>query len=103
MIMMARKKQTYWQFVGGFVDGVVSKPAVGLVKSRKVAMKSKVKGTRLKKVLLAKGKKKKDWVDKLLGRKATKTEKVVIKGTVYGAGALALIGAGGEVAKRFGK
>ena len=55
---MVRKKETYWQFIGGFIDGVAG---TGLVKSRKVALAKKVKGTRLKKVLLAKGKKKTWW------------------------------------------
>jgi hypothetical protein len=54
---MAKKKTQYWEFVGGFVDGVVTKPATGFVKSRKVAQKHKVKGTRLRKVFYAKGKK----------------------------------------------
>lgn len=44
----------------------------------------------------------KDWVDKIFGR-TTKKEKVVIKTAVYGFGALALLGAGGTIAKRFGK
>jgi len=66
------KKQTYFEFVGGFVDGVVTKPATGFTKSRKVALAHKVKGTRLRKVLYAK--KKKTWWNKL-----SKKEKKVVK------------------------
>jgi len=48
--------------------------------------------------MYAKGKKK-DWVDKVFG-KTTKKEKKIIKGVVYTAGALALVGASGEVVRR---
>ena len=51
------------------------------------------------KTMNAKGKK--DWVDKLYGRKVSKKTKVWTKVAVYGVGALALVGAGGEIAKRF--
>ena len=68
------KKQTYFEFVGGFVDGVVTKPATGFTMSREVALSRKVKGTRLRKVLLAKGKKKKTWFSKL-----PKKEKKIVK------------------------
>jgi len=54
---MARKTQ-YWEFIGGFVDGMVKKPTKGFTKSRAVAQKHKVKGTRLKRVFYAKGRKK---------------------------------------------
>lgn len=70
---MARKK-TYFEFVGGFVDGVVTKPATGFTQSRKVALAHKVKGTRLRKLLLAKGKKK-----KTLWQKLSKKEKKLVK------------------------
>ena len=50
-----------------------------------------------KKGLSAKGKK--DWVDKVFG-KTTKREKKVIKGVVYTAGALALVGASGHIVKK---
>lgn len=49
------KKEQYWQYIGGFVDGIITKPATGFTKSRKVATASKVKGTRLRKVFYAKG------------------------------------------------
>lgn len=54
-------------------------------------------------VLTLNAKRKKDWVDKVFGRKTTKTEKLIVKGTVYGVGALALLGAGGTIARRFGR
>ena len=50
-------KTQYWQFIGGFVDGMIKQPAKGFTKSRAVALKRKVKGTRLKRVFYAKGKK----------------------------------------------
>lgn len=40
---------------------------------------------------------------KLFDLKLTKTDKKVLKGVALGIGALALIGAGGKVAQRFGK
>jgi hypothetical protein len=92
-------KQKYYQFIGGFIDGVVSKPATGFTKSRAVALERKVKGTRLKTIFL--NAKKRDWVDRLFGRRTTKREKLIVKGTVYTAGALALLGAGSKIASRY--
>ena len=46
---------------------------------------------------------KKDWVNTIFGRKVSKRERVIVKGTIYGVGTIALLGAGASVVKGFGK
>jgi hypothetical protein len=54
-------------------------------------------------IMTLSAKSKKDWVDKLYGHKVSKKQKIYTKVAVYGIGALALLGAGNTIARRFGK
>lgn len=47
--------------------------------------------------------KKKDWADRFFGKKLSKRDKFLFKGVIYGASAVALLGAGSTVASGFKK